>query len=230
MDKPKIFIGSSTEGLNVAKAIHRNLDHFAEVTVWTQNVFQLSVPIITNLVRALDKFNFAIFVFTPDDVTSIRGQEQNTVRDNVIFETGLFAGRLGTEKVFFLKPRGSNLHLPSDLLGVVAGDYNIDRQDGNLTAATATFCTQVEEIISDSKKIIEGTDKPLDTMAKDLKLIQIYMKEKGWSSMSFIKISENIHPKLTENYLMLLVEAFPEKIRRCRLGEGRFGVKLISNP
>src|SRR5436190_264051 len=99
MSKPKLFIGSSTEGLNVAKAIHQNLDHFAEVTIWTQNVFLLSTPIITSLVKALNTFDFAIFVFTPDDMTSIRGEIQNTVRDNVIFETGLFAGKLGTNRV-----------------------------------------------------------------------------------------------------------------------------------
>jgi hypothetical protein len=228
MNKPKIFIGSSSEGLKVAKAIHQNLDHFAEVTVWSQNVFQLSVPIITSLVRALETFNFAIFVFTPDDVTSIRGEAKNTVRDNVIFETGLFSGKLGTEKVFFLKPRSVQLHLPSDLLGVVVGDYVVDRMDSNLIASTGTFCNQVEQIITEILNRPEGENRSKEKMLKDLKILQIYMKEKGWTSMSFIRIAENVHPKLTENYLMELVETFPEKIIRCRLSEGRFGVKLIN--
>jgi predicted nucleotide-binding protein len=40
--KPKLFIGSSTEGKNVAEAIHAVLQREAECTVWTEGVFQLS--------------------------------------------------------------------------------------------------------------------------------------------------------------------------------------------
>jgi broad-specificity NMP kinase len=53
------------------------------------------------------------------------------------------------------------------------------------------------------------------------------MKRRGWTSMSFKKIAENVNPKLTEMYLMEIVEEFPEKINRCKLHEGVFGVKLL---
>lgn len=114
MDKARIFVGSSTDGLDVAYAIQQNLEHFAEVTVWDQGVFQLSTSILPVLVDSLDKFNFAIFVFSPADITNIRGHSVSTVRDNVIFETGLFAGRLGVDRVYFIKPRNQAImHLPS---------------------------------------------------------------------------------------------------------------------
>lgn len=161
MSKPKIFIGSSTEGLHVAKAILRNLDQDGEITIWNQGVFKLSVPIITSLVKALNNFDFAIFVFSPDDLTNVRGELQNTVRDNVIFETGLFIGRLGTEKVYFVKPQGQSLRLPSDLLGVVPGDYDSKRSDKNWMAATLNFCEEFKtEMLKKSKK----KHKPNDGM------------------------------------------------------------------
>ena len=37
--KPRVFIGSSSEGLKVAEYIQLGLDYVAECTVWTQGVF-----------------------------------------------------------------------------------------------------------------------------------------------------------------------------------------------
>jgi predicted nucleotide-binding protein len=36
MKRPKIFVGSSVEGLAIANAVQVNLDYFADVTVWTR--------------------------------------------------------------------------------------------------------------------------------------------------------------------------------------------------
>ena len=129
MGKPKVFIGSSIEGLDLAYAIQDHLEQnqFAEAAVWTQGIFEIPNPIIISLLNALDNFDFAVFAFTPNDITVIRNNEYPVVRDNVIFETGLFTGRLGFDRVYFLKPRNQpDIHLPSDLLGVMVGDYEGD--------------------------------------------------------------------------------------------------------
>lgn len=158
--KPKIFIGSSVEGLSVAYAIQQNLTHDSEPTVWDQGIFDLSQTTMESLTKAVDESDFGIFVFSPDDVTKMRGSDHNTVRDNVIFEFGLFTGKLGRDRVFFVEPDGSELHLPTDLLGITPGVYNPNREDGRLQAATGPACNQIREsmkklpIISsiDSKK------------------------------------------------------------------------------
>lgn len=144
--KPRIFIGSSTEALDIAYVIQENLEHDSNPTVWTQGIFELSNNSLDDLILALNNFDFGIFVFKPDDITEMRSNKLNTVRDNVIFELGLFIGKLGKKRVFFVLPDSTkNFHLPTDLLGVTPGKYNNEREDGNLKAALGPFCNQVRK-------------------------------------------------------------------------------------
>lgn len=141
--KPKLFIGSSSEALEIANAIQENLNYDAEVTVWNQGVFKLSSNTLNDLLLAVSQSDFAIFVFNPDDVAIIRDQKHTTVRDNVVFELGLFIGKLGQNNVFYVIPENETIHLPTDLLGINPGKYNNKRSDGNLLAALGPFCNQV---------------------------------------------------------------------------------------
>jgi predicted nucleotide-binding protein len=96
--RPSLFIGSSTEGSRIAKALQVLLDHACEVTVWNQGVFGLSQGTLESLVNALDEFDFAVLALTADDLVISREQESSAPRDNVLFELGLFMGGLvGTE-------------------------------------------------------------------------------------------------------------------------------------
>lgn len=143
MAKPRLFIGSSVEGLNVAYAVQQNLMHQAETTVWDQGVFELSRTSMESLSVALTENDFAVFVFSPDDIVHMREATGATVRDNVLFEFGLFIGALGRNRVFFLLPDGSTLRLPTDLLGVIPGKYESARADGSMQAATGPACHQI---------------------------------------------------------------------------------------
>lgn len=117
--KPRVFIGSSVEQLELAYATQEALEYEVESTVWSQGVFALSRTTLASLMDVLDETDFGIFVLAPDDITNIRNADQRTVRDNVIFELGLFIGRLGADRCFLIVPRGlDDLHLPSDLAGV----------------------------------------------------------------------------------------------------------------
>ncbi|USX13258.1 nucleotide-binding protein [Oxalobacteraceae bacterium OTU3CAMAD1] len=143
MLKPRVFIGSSVEGLEVAYAVQQNLLHEAEVTVWDQDVFKLSRTTMESLTEALKSNDFAVFIFRPDDLSTIRKETTNVVRDNVLFEFGLFIGKLGRDRVFFLLPENEELHIPTDLLGITPGRYDARRTDGSAKAATAPVCFQM---------------------------------------------------------------------------------------
>lgn len=141
--RPAIFVGSSTEGLPIAKAIQRELASAAEVTVWSQGVFQPSYGYLESLTKALETTDFAVLVLTPDDFTESRGDGSASPRDNVVFELGLFIGRLGRERSFFVYDNTKPIKLPSDLLGVAATTFS-PRSDGNLQAAVGPACGEID--------------------------------------------------------------------------------------
>jgi hypothetical protein len=147
--KPRVFIGSSAEQLDLAYAIQEGLEHDVEPTVWSQDVFVPSRTAMASLIDQLDDSDFGIFVLTPDDVTTIRDVQKQTVRDNVVFELGLFIGRLGSDRCFLIVPRGlDDLHLPTDLLGITPATYDAERQDGNLVAALGPACSRIRKSIN----------------------------------------------------------------------------------
>lgn len=119
MRKPRLFIALSIESLPIAEAVNVNLDHNFEIMIWKNGTFKLSSSTIDDLVEKSSSVDFALFIFAPDDISSIRNRHEHVVRDNVIFEMGLFVGAIGKSRSFILKPRDVEMHLPTDLLGVI---------------------------------------------------------------------------------------------------------------
>lgn len=153
MTKPALFIASSVEGLYVADAINENLDHDVHCTVWRTGTFKLSSQTIDDLVKKSSMVDFAVFVFTPDDLTTIREKQHATARDNVIFELGLFIGAIGKDRCYVVKPRDVEMHLPSDLLGMNTADYVADRPDGDISSALNLACKQIKDRIKEKGAI-----------------------------------------------------------------------------
>src|SRR5262245_17266816 len=137
-----VFIASSTEGLPVARTVHKllatRLNGLARFQMWNKNgAFALNKAYIESLERNIRTMDFAVLVLTKDDGLMFRKQAKRAPRDNVVFELGLFTGRLGRERVFYLWPR--ELKIPSDLLGVHAPEFVLSRGVG-MSAALAPGC------------------------------------------------------------------------------------------
>lgn len=145
---PVVFVGSAVEGLKIAKAIQLGLRH-ANVIVspWTApKVFTPSSTTINALERQLDECDFAVLVVTPDDVTTSRGDETASPRDNVVFELGMCIGALGLERTYMVVPRDKKLKLPSDLFGVTPVKYSAAKAEINIHAELGSVCTELEEM------------------------------------------------------------------------------------
>lgn len=167
MAKSRIFICSSSEGLGEARALQVLFDRQFETEIWDQGIFSLSQVTFHALLEAVETFDFAVLVLTPDDMVDSRGQSSHAPRDNVVFELGLFLGGLGRTRTFIVTDREKPIKLPSDLNGVTLASFE-RHSSGNLVASLGACATLItnQALVAGSRKIVSASapmavEKPL---------------------------------------------------------------------
>ena len=203
-----------------------NLDHEAEALIYQEfaTIVELSID---SLLRALDRVDFAILVLTRDDLVSRRGGSAPSPRDNVIFELGLFMGRLGRLRTFIVMDDvDSSVRLPSDLAGVTVARFR-RADDGNLLAALGPASDSIrrairalrEEQSARSQAAIEQYSCFISYSAQDrvfAERIHDDLQEVGiscWLDSKDLKIGDHIAVQinraiqLTDKVLLILSEA-----------------------
>lgn len=145
-NRPKVFIASSTEGLEYAEAIFTHLEATTEPTLWTHELFAPTRTNMENLAQITLNADFGVVVFSPDDVRIMRGSRSTTPRDNVVFELGLLFGALGRDRVLVVGPADQDIGIPSDLTGINFLHYS-SRSDNNYVAAVATACRRIVDVV-----------------------------------------------------------------------------------
>lgn len=144
----KCFIGSSSEQLDVARALSSSIEDACNPVVWDQDVFDLSAFPIETIEREFPKYDFFCFVASPDDLTISRGAERGSPRDNVIFEIGLAMGVAGRQNVVLLCPSPvSEVKVPSDLFGLSLATFEPSRFEENEMAALNTAARSIRHAI-----------------------------------------------------------------------------------
>ena len=152
MRKKKIFIGCSTKELPLAERIKTLLEPEFEVVPWNiptwengELNFKLNDNLLQKLLRATLQFDFAIILGTKDDKVEFKGQTVLQARDNVLFELGLFIGRMGLSNCAFVVEEG--LKKMSDLNGIIINRFNNEKKEtfDNAIQQTAQAFKQFNE-------------------------------------------------------------------------------------
>ncbi len=144
---PRAFIGSSVEGLEIANQIQALLEYDLSSEVWNQGtIFGLGDSTLEALEQAVLSYDFGIFIFTPDDKLHTRGEFKSVARDNVVFELGLFTGKLTRKRAFVIHPTAKSIALPSDLAGITTATY--DPEKPNLAAALGPACQKIRNAVT----------------------------------------------------------------------------------
>jgi CRP/FNR family transcriptional regulator, cyclic AMP receptor protein len=147
--EPVLFIGCSTEALGIANELQAAFKHDRmSAIIWTNGVFGPSGTALESLLKLADSADFAAFVISPDDTVISRKHEQDAPRDNVIFELGLFMGKLDPKRVFLIKEHSADVKIPSDLLGITPVTY-VMKSSGNIEVAIGPVCTELRKVISE---------------------------------------------------------------------------------
>ncbi|WP_350269333.1 nucleotide-binding protein [Brevibacterium sp. CBA3109] len=185
-DKPYLFIGSTKEGLDIAAALQLEAERFCLVERWDQRTFSASGITLQSLIDKAESSDFAVLVATPDDVTSSRGVEGASVRDNIIFEFGLFTGALGLDRTYLLAP--GTPKLPSDLQGLTRLSY-APRSDGNERAAVTGAALDIKERVDAMGKRESGIrrvarDSSSAALQAEKSLLIRSALSQGWSVKS----------------------------------------------
>lgn len=219
-EKPNVFIASSQESLTVAEAVNIKLSQIARVKQW-DNAFELSTVTISSLIQRAKDTDYAVFVFGKDDVVKIREKELDSVRDNVLFELGLFIGALGLDKCFVLIPEAAQgtFRLPTDLSGVTMTFYDSELDD--MVDSVTTSCAKIKAQIS--KQIDQLTHNPQQEPVQAL-----YEQRLGeaqsqlWSlridAERAINQSNDMHSAIKHFFFSIAKPATPAEIKRWEEG------------
>lgn len=116
--KPKLLIGSSSEGLPYAEELQRRLKPSVESLIWNQDFFQPNKFALESLEARSREFDGSVIVATADDRVVSRGKTSKAPRDNLLFEFGMFLAVFGRERALLVVEGLGETKLPSDLGGL----------------------------------------------------------------------------------------------------------------
>jgi parallel beta-helix repeat protein len=145
--KPTIFLGSSKEAEDLTRQLATKLQASRRVNVlpWYK-AFDAGFGALEELARRLSEVDFAAFFLMPEDQVKIRDHTRGVPRDNVIFELGLFMGKLDRERTFALVEEptadANAVKLPSDFSGVTQVRY----RSSDMTALARRLLNDIKRL------------------------------------------------------------------------------------
>lgn len=220
--KPSIFIGSSTESLETAQFIKDQFDPaIFEVDIWDEGVFGKEKTNVEWLKNFTDIYDFAIFIFVPEDEIMVQTREDGSgnalkgkaARHNVVFEFGLFLGRIGSKKTYILYDEDTK-----DFINYFFTDlqYHPDEPENHYVSLYA-YKGQYDEWIRSDKKVpqyIADSLKPQVQKISDNILKNIGEVEIGFLPSTSLAIGyyKNFIHIVTNFLYNTLLPELPEKI------------------
>lgn len=223
--KQNIFIASASKSVGIAADIQESLNYYGiKSQIWNQDFFSNSKNTLETLTEKLENFDFAIFIFSPDDQLKKKENSIFSTRDNVIFELGLFIGKIGRERTFFISTNEKNYQLPSDLDGISHLKFDLSSYHENGISELGPVTNSIRKSIEKTKlkkaPLDELFDVGIDQIAEFYKisaLTQAYTKrdesiDDMFNDISKAKHSVSMYARVYLSNLIKSSERFSEAI------------------
>lgn len=137
--KPRLFVGSASEAKPFVENLCSALTDFCQVHPWYSSpAFMNMESTLSDLLAATTLYDLGLFILTADDITISRRRKTHSIRDNVLFELGLFLGALGPARTIGLMEEleEKRLKVPSDLSGINLPQFTYSDHDSIVDATT----------------------------------------------------------------------------------------------
>jgi len=227
--KPKLFIGSAAESIDLASAVHNGLYRHAEVSPWYSNTFKgMNYP-MEDLEEKLNVCDFAVFILSPDDVRISREKTVLAPRDNTLFELGLFWGKLKRGRVFLIKPQSvkkvlgdeeiDQFHILSDMNGLTLLEYETDREDNDYNVSVSMACMEIvkkiqnEGVYKDPSSSLMDVEREQEIDGSILEFLTSFSKgilEKPSEKYHYLSDSIRNEFRIVDNYKITGVDIWKE--------------------
>jgi hypothetical protein len=142
VERRKVFVGSSSEALNIAEVIGEVIRRAGMEPVLWKEIFPAGDILLEKIEQLPDMVDGAILLATPDLACKRKAREEEFSAPvaNVVFEYGYLSGRLSRKRVAICAFGGADM--PSDLQGlttVQAGSFDKSKQSSLSSEAEASL-------------------------------------------------------------------------------------------
>ncbi|WP_235299667.1 TIR domain-containing protein [Portibacter marinus] len=92
IEKPKVFIGSSSEALSIANALAKGLNDVCQADIWDQGTFIENENYLENLLSKPKNTDLLILVLTEENLIYSRNEFKKAPKDNLNMEVDHSSG------------------------------------------------------------------------------------------------------------------------------------------
>jgi hypothetical protein len=145
---PKLLVGSSTEGLEVAQALKALVEPDVDLQLWNDGFFVAGEYTLDSLIERSRHFDGGLIVGTADDRVFSRDEELDSLRDNLLLEFGLFVATFGRRKAILALEGLGSTKMPTDLFGLTCVGFKRTSPVADGLQSTATEIKRVAQSFS----------------------------------------------------------------------------------
>ena len=149
----KIFIGSSTEHVSIAKEIAQIVEDCEHRAILWTKWFKPTDFTFSRIMDLPNEVDGGIFILAPDDELNHEEGAIYVPRDNVLIEAGILFGKLGTPHVALCKV--SKTKLASDWAGITYIKYEAEKKQ-SLEGKISQWLNSVQDSIENKNQSISN--------------------------------------------------------------------------